>query len=220
MTDPAENSYIAEYYSRRAKEYDKIYEKPERQEDLETVRGILRKQFVEHDVLEIACGTGFWTAVIANVAKGIAAIDVSDEVLEIAKNRLAGSAKVSFHKEDAYRLTYPRGSFSAGFAGFWFSHVPVKKRKMFFEVLHGKLRKGGLFMMIDNRYVEGSNHPITDWDEEGNSYQTRKLDNGREYKVLKNFLREADFRDLLADTARELEFRELTYYWCLSYRIA
>ena len=219
MSQHADNTYIADYYARRAKEYDKVYEKPERQSDIAELREVLREMLQGHRILEVACGTGFWTEPIADVAQSMVAVDVNEEVLEVARSRLSGTPKVRFLRDDAYVLAQVKGSYSAVFAGFWFSHVPKQKRKGFLETIHRKVSPGGLVAMADNRYVEGSNHPVTGMDSEGNTYQTRKLDNGRRYEVLKSFLKESDFTDLLSDSTEDFAFRELTYYWYLSYRI-
>jgi ubiquinone/menaquinone biosynthesis C-methylase UbiE len=59
------------YYSRRAREYELIYEKPERQSDLAQLKRILRSLLASQTVLELACGTGYWTQVIAEKAKSV-----------------------------------------------------------------------------------------------------------------------------------------------------
>ena len=46
------------YYGKRASEYEKIYDKPERQAELAWLRERIPRLFAGRDVLEIACGTG------------------------------------------------------------------------------------------------------------------------------------------------------------------
>ncbi|HEV7129975.1 MAG TPA: hypothetical protein VGN32_21280, partial [Ktedonobacterales bacterium] len=70
-----------------------------------------------------------------------------------------------------------------------------------------------------NRYVEGSNHPITRRDAEGNTYQRRTLDNGRTFEVLKNFPTEAALYASVQGLARDVSVTMFTYYWCMTYRI-
>lgn len=55
-------------------------------------------------------------------------------------------------------------------------------------------------------------------DEAGNTYQSRKLEDGRSYEILKNFPDEADVRRLLGEMATQVQFEALTYYWCVVYR--
>ena len=57
----ASNQHIKEYYAARAGEYDRIYQKPERQVDLRKIESWLQTTLAGRAVLEIACGTGYWT---------------------------------------------------------------------------------------------------------------------------------------------------------------
>ena len=56
---------LATYYALRAAEYERVYAKPERQAELAVVKARMRKMFTGRRVLELACGTGYWTEVIA-----------------------------------------------------------------------------------------------------------------------------------------------------------
>ena len=65
------NTNQEEYYKQRAGEYEKIYQKPERQNEILQCTKILQQIFRDKDVREIACGTGFWTERIAQTANSI-----------------------------------------------------------------------------------------------------------------------------------------------------
>jgi SAM-dependent methyltransferase len=210
---------LVAYYAARAAEYDDVYRKPERQDDIGSLRSILGDLLRGHSVLEVACGTGFWTREIAATASHIHATDVNDSVLEIASERLRLYRNVTFGRDDAFALIGTSGVFTAAFAGFWWSHVARGEQlSRFLNVLHAKLQPGALVVLTDNRYIEGSNLPITREDMDGNTYQKRRLRDGTEHEVLKNFPQEAEFRSLLQGRGSMLDFRWLTYYWCLSYR--
>src|SRR5687767_8959260 len=56
---------LATYYAKRASEYERIYDKPERQADLRALEARIRKMVAGRKVLELACGTGYWTDLIA-----------------------------------------------------------------------------------------------------------------------------------------------------------
>ena len=58
-------SSMAGYYASRAQEYERIYHKPERQDDLGTLRAFLERAFAGKHVLELACGTGYWSLAYA-----------------------------------------------------------------------------------------------------------------------------------------------------------
>src|SRR5688572_4875365 len=78
---------LTDYYAARAPEYDRVYEKPERQGDLAKLRALVRETFRGADVVDIACGTGYWTEILAEVARSVVAIDINDSVLQIAARR-------------------------------------------------------------------------------------------------------------------------------------
>jgi ubiquinone/menaquinone biosynthesis C-methylase UbiE len=208
---------LAEYYAKRAPEYERIYQKPERQGDLAELRELARETFAGKDVLEVACGTGYWTEVLAGAARSVRAMDVNEEVLEIARSK-AGNRSVQFEIGDAYSLAGPK-RFSGALAAFWWSHVPKKRIAEFLEGLHRTLERNATVMFMDNCYVEGSSTPLNRTDAEGNTYQARKLDDGSPYEVLKNFPTEAELREAVADVAESAEVRFLEYYWVLSYRV-
>src|SRR3954469_8330001 len=108
---------MRDYYAARAPEYDRIYLKPERQPDLRAIEAWLPTLFAGRSVLEVACGTGYWTQFIARVADHVLAIDAAPQTLQIARRRVAGG-KVDFVAADAYALPAPAGRFDAAFAGF------------------------------------------------------------------------------------------------------
>lgn len=81
------NTDIISYYKQRANEYETVYHKPERQHDLIQASKILQEIFVDKNVLEIACGIGYWTEVIAKTAHSILANDINETVLYIAKTK-------------------------------------------------------------------------------------------------------------------------------------
>lgn len=208
---------ILEYYSRRVDEYEAVYRKPERQPHLASLEERVAETMAGHDVLEVACGTGYWTAVMATTADSVLATDASDEVLATARSKSYPLDDLAFVQADAYSLAAVDGAFSAGFAGFWWSHVPAGDLDTFLETFHAKLDDGARVCFVDNRFVEGSNTPISGEDEAGNTYQMRTLSDGSEHTVLKNFPTEAELRDAVAPYAGEVEYRDLEYYWLLSY---
>jgi len=209
---------LALYYARRAAEYEQIYQKPERQADLQKLQEYFGQLFTGFDVLEIACGTGYWTQVIAQNAKSILAVDYAEEPLAIADRKNYGNCPVRFVVDDAFSLTEVEGNFNAAFCGFWWSHVPKNMLSSFLRTLHGKLAPNALVLMLDNIFVEGSSTPISRTDADGNAYQVRKLADGTVYEVLKNFPTPDEIRTTLAPFAAGIEIIELEYYWIAKYR--
>jgi ubiquinone/menaquinone biosynthesis C-methylase UbiE len=102
-----------EYYRRRAPEYDAVYTRPERQSDLLVIRDRLLSRFAGKHVLEVAAGTGWWTSVLADTAASVAATDVNQATLDIARARRAWPSSVSFALADAFELDAVNGDFDA-----------------------------------------------------------------------------------------------------------
>src|SRR5688572_32916865 len=98
------------YYAARAGEYDAVYTKPERQSDLRQIEHWLPSVLRGRRILEIACGTGYWTQFLAPVASSILAIDSAEETLRIARERVS-SETVSFAIGDAYSPVREEGRF-------------------------------------------------------------------------------------------------------------
>src|SRR5262245_58373338 len=177
---------LVDYYAQRAQEYERIYDKPERQADLAALRKMLRDQVNGHDVLEVACGTGYWTEVIAGTAASVVAVDINREVIEIARTKNFPKHNVTIEQQDFYRLSLASDRFTVGLAAFWWSHVPKRRLDDFLLQFHRSLQPNALVVFIDNRFVAGSSTPIARVDDEGNFYQARTLDNGVRYDVMKN----------------------------------
>lgn len=207
------------YYALRAGEYDRVYEKPERQADLRKIEKWLSSIMRDETVLEVACGTGHWTRFIAPVASSILAIDSAPETLRIARTRVDAGA-VTFEVGDAYALPLRRAGFTAAFAGFWFSHVPLQRRVEFLRGLNAALRPGARVALLDNRFVEGNSTPLSERDEAGNTYQSRTLGDGSTHRVLKNYPSEDELR-LLAATGigSGPAYRAWQYFWAFEYRV-
>ena len=204
------------YYGARAPEYDQVYLKPERQTDLAAIQSWLPPKFTDVKVLEIACGTGYWTQFIAPVAAHVLALDAAPETLAIARSRVP-EAQATFLAGDAYALPVHLGPFDAAFAGFWFSHVPKTRRREFFAGLSACLRPRARVILLDNLYVEGSSSPITDQDRDGNTFQTRRLADGSSYRVLKNFPSEVELQESVAGFGECCIFTRWQYYWAFEY---
>ena len=208
---------LADYYARRAPEYERIYQKPERQADLCSLREFVAKTFAGRDVLEVACGTGWWTEVLAGTARSVVATDINEEVLALAKAKPLERAKVAFQRCDAFQLDTLSGPFDAGFAAFWWSHLTRADLTRFLRAFHLRLQPGSTVVFLDNIFVAGSSTPVSRRDAGGNTYQRRKLDDGTTTEVLKNFPTNDEIADLLGDGADNLMVERLTYYWRVCY---
>jgi SAM-dependent methyltransferase len=208
------------YYSARAREYERIYAKPERQAELQILRDLIPAFFSDMSVLEVACGTGYWTQYIGRLARAICAIDLSGDTLELAALKNLSPDRVRFLIADALDLPVDLGIFESAFCGFWWSHVSRAAIPVFLNSLHAHLLPGARVVVLDNLYVEGSSTSISRRSEEGDTYQLRHLSNGSGYEVLKNFPTEHELRTHLGSRARGVKYTSMQYYWYLEYEVA
>jgi SAM-dependent methyltransferase len=210
---------LERYYSRRAAEYERIYDKPERQHELEWLRHRIPGIFRGRNVLEVACGTGYWTQFIAREARQVYACDINEAVLDIAREKPIAGGRVTFGRGDAITLEGVPEGCDAAFAGFWWSHVKKSETARFVANLASRLAPGSVVAILDNNYAEGSSTPISRRDAEGNTYQMRPLANGERYEVLKNFPTAAELADAVRGVAREAHLENLQYYWLLVFTL-
>ncbi len=214
-----ESPDFRDFYRRRAAEYEAIYAKPERQADLRVLEKLIPERMAGRRVLEVACGTGYWTVLVARTAKSLVATDAVEEPMKIAQAKDYGRHTVRFEMADAYALSPELDTFNAALAVFWWSHVPRSRVRAFLASLHARLERGARVLFMDNRYVEGSSTPIHERDADGNSYQVRRLADGSENRVLKNFPSESELRADLGPYAASFSYRELPYYWLAEYEL-
>ena len=97
------------------------------------------------EVLEIGCGTGLFTAELAKTRNRITAIDISPDLLALARERVTGG-EVTFRCENAYASTFADQSFDAIVGSSVLHHLDVPRALREF---HRLLRPGGRFMFTE-----------------------------------------------------------------------
>ncbi len=208
------------YYAARAKEYERIYAKPERQADLRKLEVLIPALLEGRSVLEVACGTGYWTQHIARLASCVLATDLTAETLDVARSKGLPGDKVRFAIADAFKLPVSEGPFQGAYAGFWWSHLRASECRAFLASLQRCLAPGAVVVLMDNLFVPGSSTPISRQDNEGNTWQARRLDDGSTHEVLKNFPDEKRLREQVAGFGVNARYTALEYYWLLSFEAA
>lgn len=220
MSDPrSATPHLETYYAKRAREYELVYEKPERQHELAWLRERIPRLFKGRTVLEVACGTGYWTQYIAPAAHRVYAGDINEAVLEIAREKAIAPGKVTFMKADAVTLEGAPAGCNAAFAGFWWSHVKKSRVRQFVANLATRLEPGSVVGILDNSWAQGSSTPISRTDAEGNTYQVRTLASGEPFEVLKNFPTAEELAEAVRPVAREAHLESLKYYWLLVFTL-
>ncbi|MGH3656753.1 MAG: class I SAM-dependent methyltransferase, partial [Micromonosporaceae bacterium] len=118
------------YYRAGAAQYDRPYAEREGLRELLAAADGLP---IGGDVLELACGTGQWTQLLAARADSVTAVDAAAEVLAIARER-AASRNVRFLRADVFEWQPPR-RYDTVFFGFWLSHVPPARLPDFWNAV-------------------------------------------------------------------------------------
>jgi RimJ/RimL family protein N-acetyltransferase len=215
---------MTEYYSLRAAEYEKIYnrEDPVRQAEQQSITDAMRQAFKDMTVLEIACGTGYWTERYADVTKHVTATDLTVETLEIAIGK--SIPNTDFQICDAYELSGVSNKqseigFNAACANFWFSHIPKARIREFLTGLHSKLSKGSVVFMADNIYVEGVGGSLVSHGGDSDTYKLRQLENGTSYEILKNYYSDNELREIFKEYADNLEIFMGECFWWVRYQV-
>jgi SAM-dependent methyltransferase len=216
-----EMSILREYYQRRAPEYEQVYYRDDRvrQGELETIAAAMSQALAGRRVLEIACGTGYWTERLAPVARHIVATDVAPGMLALAQAKGLAPDRVDFLHGDAYALDRVPGMFDAALAMFWFSHVPRGRIAAFLDGLNARLGPGAVVFLGDNAYLPGVGGDLVTTPGSEDTFKLRHLQDGSRYEVLKNYYDRRQLREIFAPRARGLDVRVGTCYWWVTYRV-
>jgi 2-polyprenyl-3-methyl-5-hydroxy-6-metoxy-1,4-benzoquinol methylase len=172
----------AEYYRRRAGEYDVTA-----YGDVVAARARIARLVAEMDpsgaVLEIACGTGLWTGALAGRAEAVTALDVAPEAVAIARDRVR-AGKVRFEVADVFSWT-TAARFDVIFFAAWLSHVPGSRSGQFWGLLRGLLAGGGRVLFVDE---PAENRGKEAYLPGGQEIAERRLRDGSRYRIVKNFV--------------------------------
>jgi len=192
------------YYAARAQEYDNWYLRLGRyshgddsdaawRTDLERVREWLVTVPMSGEIVELAAGSGWWSAVLAGKGR-LSLYDASPEPLGFARARLeALGLPVQFEIRDAW--TEPDRAVGGLFAGFWLSHVAADRLGEFMGLAHRWLLPGGSFAFIDSRPDPDSSALDHRPPEDG--IQLRRLEDGTTCRVRKVFHERGDLEAAL-----------------------
>lgn len=195
------DSLLAEqiaYYRARAAEYDATSPVPVDDAARATLMRALETFTPTGRVLELACGTGQWTAALARHASELTALDSAPEMLAIAAQRVADGA-VRFVETDLFSWQ-PDGRYDVVFFSAWLSHVPPQRFNRFWAFIADCLDETGRVFLIDElpaaaadeRVIPAAAAPAVE----------RRLLSGARYRAVKVFY-----------SPRELERRLTALGW-------
>ena len=112
-------------------------------------------------VLDVGCGSGWATRLLADYAFDgrVTGIDISDEMVELARDSSAGYKNVDFKVASAEQLPFETSEFTHAFSMeslYYYRNIP----KALAEI-HRVMKPGGLFVAVVDLYWE--NEPTHQW---------------------------------------------------------
>lgn len=199
------------YYRQRAAEYDEWFLRQGRYDngeqsnarwfdEVRLVSDVLDntiKVGTGERILELACGTGFWTEQLCRFGAEITAVDASSEMIALNRDRVAAinAPQPSYVQADLFDWSpEEETAFDLVFFSFWLSHVPPDRFDAFWALVRRCLRPRGHCFFIDSlRSSTGSARdqifrPPTEF------AQPRSLNDGRRFEVVKIYYQPAELQ--------------------------
>ena len=98
------------------------------------------------ELIELGCGAGFYTKVLAANASHVTATDLSDEMLTVARKQLKDCQNVEVEKADCEKTDFPDGKFDSVFMAN-LVHV-IENPSITLQESYRILKDGGLLLII------------------------------------------------------------------------
>ncbi len=132
-------------------------------------------------VLDIACGTGYGCSILANVAESVVGIDISSDVVEIAKKEFPDK-KIIFQQGDASRIEFPDNTFDTITSFETIEHLPKDKVDKYLSELFRVLKPGGL-IYISSPDSEG----FSLGEQSSNHFHVQEFTSQNFYNLISNY---------------------------------
>jgi len=199
------------YYRARAAEYDatSMPDGDPYAAHGDAIRDALRTFAPLGRTLEIAAGTGQYTALLGELADELIASDSSPEMLALnaAKTK---APTVTFRVADAFAVEVTHAHDTV-FFGFFLSHVPPSRFEPFWAGVAGQLAPAGRVLFVD----EGRHFLWReDWIDERGGIVRRTLGDGSAHRAVKVLWQPEELEARLAELGWEASVTaEGPFYW-------
>jgi ubiquinone/menaquinone biosynthesis C-methylase UbiE len=213
------NQQVAKYYALLGEAGEDKYLEPDMDEDIDDMSIHLGNVLAGHRVLELGCGTGFWTEVAAESAQSVLAVDINANLVDIARERGMPDGKVSFRVADALDLPEDIGSFSAVLVSFLWSHLTKGEQEKLLATLKKRLGKDVLLVILDDSFVEGFSETIARTDAEGTTYEILATLDGERFELPKSYQSDSALRKRLGNVGKEIKIERIEFFWILTCRL-
>ncbi len=205
------------YYSARAPHMAPRLDEPPTGQLLEIVDA-LKTRAQGRTVLEVACGTAYWTRFVAPSSAHTVAADFSTAMLAFARRQQIPNAH--FVHDDAYQLAHTGPAlFDFGYAMHWVSHIPLSRWREFFATFHARLKPGATVLLADDIRRPDDSDPYYSKLSDRDSYEIRRLPGGGSYEIIKTYFSPADLQRLLAAYAENLQIHFERPRWWVTYTV-
>jgi demethylmenaquinone methyltransferase/2-methoxy-6-polyprenyl-1,4-benzoquinol methylase len=201
------------YYRARAGEYDATYPLDDGADIDSRARLVAALEALAPygRVLELACGTGQWTAELARHASAVTAVDSSPEALAICRRRV-DAPHVRFVEADLFSWR-PEQTYDLVFFAAWLSHVPPQRFDALWAFVDDYLAPGGQAFVIDELPAVAAlelEDPAC-----GRPAPTvrRRLTTGESYRAVKVFYEPDELRARLAALGWDAQVRTVGWRW-------
>lgn len=109
-------------------------------------------------VLDIACGDGYGSNILAGSSAMVVGIDIDEETIDIAKKKYINS-KLQFEVGDVQLINYPDNFFDLAVSFETIEHVDRKKQILFLREVNRVLKPNGIFIIsTPDKDIEGEGH--------------------------------------------------------------
>jgi demethylmenaquinone methyltransferase/2-methoxy-6-polyprenyl-1,4-benzoquinol methylase len=219
------------YYRARAREYDDTLRQLERYvslggsvagrpgdeegKEVATLLDALERMRPFDSVLELACGTGWWTQWLAQHGRRVTAVDAAEEMLALNRERVK-AANVKYIVADVFSWK-PDRKFDLVFFAFWLSHVPHDRFAAFWQLVGDALAPHGRVFFVDELGTDETRGLETRVDEDA---VLRELEDGRQFRAVKVFYQPSVLEANLSALGWNVEVRPAgrRFYWGQSTR--
>jgi SAM-dependent methyltransferase len=175
------HEHMKQYYDRLAHEYEE--NEASRKEPAEDLPALFHaiSLLPQATVLDVACGTGFFTPHLGSEVTGL---DQSEAMLKVARERVP---RAEFVRGDAFRMPFAERSFERVFSSFFYGLLPLEDRGRFLKEAR---RVGEELILVE---------PTPEWVPSGRAegWEERRLSHGLRYDIYRRYFTAETFTEEL-----------------------
>lgn len=206
-----------DYYRTRASEYDEWFLRKGKYDrglrlntlwfaEVEEVKKELKQFNPKGNVLELACGTGWWTEELTTYADHITAVDVAPEVIEINRGKVQNK-KVTYTQADIFNWK-PDSKYDVVFFSFWISHIPPERFASFWNFVRSALTPNGRVFFLDN--LKSATQKETDYQA---TTSIRTVKSGEQFTIVKIFYKPKELEHRLENLGWQVTVKHTANYF-------